>query len=455
MSGNSILADSNSWTQFLLFWSLSVPSNRIVLAGVLLLGLSCGVLGSFVVLRKLSLLGDSLGHAVLPGICLGFLVNHTKDLHWIFLGAVCSALLGSWLIGFIRRHSRLKLDTVMGLILSGFFGLGTVMLSRMQRQSYGGMSGLDRYLFGQAVGISDQDLWLMGIATAVILLCVILAFKELTITSFDEGFAAAIGLPTRAIHYLLMSLMAVAIVISIQAVGVVLMSAILITPAATAYLLTDRLRLMVFLSAVIGMASASLGACLSFMGNNRPTGPLIVLVLGFAFVLAFLFAPRHGVVTRLFRRWKQSQRRQRENLLKSIYQLFESRPERESEKETAERMVTVSLVDLAKFRKESQGAVSRHLATLVRRDLATLCGHEVTLSETGARRASELLRNYRIWELFLSQEFQLPSEHGQAGAEEIEHILSSEQVEELERRLALGTESSPSEAGHGDGRLEP
>ena len=466
MSASFLLADSVAWTQFVRFWSLADSTNRHALAGVLLLGLSCGLLGSFVVLRKMSLLGDSLGHAVLPGVCLGFLVNRSKELHWLFVGALCSALLATWLIGFIRRRSRLKIDTVMGLILSGFFGFGMVLLSRIQRMSYGGSAGLDKFLFGQTAGITLEDLWLMGGATAVIVLCVTLAFKELTITSFDEGFAASLGLPTRSIHYLLMGLMAVAIVISIQAVGVVLLSAVLITPAATAYLLTDRLRLLVVLSAVIGMASGATGACLSFMGNNLPTGPLIVLVLGAIFLLAYLFAPRHGLLTRMFRRWRQSRRTQRENLLKSIYQLFETKHIPVSEliitanttvaAATARAFplpvpsqtnnVSVSLSQLARFRNESPAHVTHLLSGLIRRDLATVRGDQIDLTETGGRRAAELVRNYRLWEQFLSQEFQLPTDHGQAGAEELEHLLTAEQVEELERRLAASSHGSPDDS---------
>src|SRR5579872_2027103 len=232
-------AESGIWTQIVRFWSFQDASVRTATAGVVLLAISSGTLGCFIVLRRLSLLGDSLGHAVLPGVCLGFLVTWTKNPWWILTGAVLSALLASWLIGIIHRQSRLKPDVAMGLVLSGFFGIGTVLLTRLQNFPAGSQSGLNQFLFGQASAIIDQDVAFMAALSIIIVGCVLLTFKELVVTSFDEGFALAIGLPVRGLHYLLMTLTALAIVISIQAVGVVLVSAMLITPAASALLFTD------------------------------------------------------------------------------------------------------------------------------------------------------------------------------------------------------------------------
>ncbi|MBI5758182.1 MAG: metal ABC transporter permease [Planctomycetales bacterium] len=442
----AVLVQSGDWSevagQFVRFWSLRDPSVRTVLAGMLLLGLSCGTLGSFIVLRRLSLLGDSLGHAVLPGVCLGFLVNKTKDIRWIFIGAVASALLGSWLVGFIRRHSRIKSDAAMGIVLSGFFGLGTVLLTRIQKLTAGSQGGLNQFLFGQASAISDDDLKLMGCVTVVIVVCVLAAFKELALTSFDESFATAIGLPTRGMHYLLMTLIAVAIVISIQAVGIVLLSAMLITPASTAYLLTDRLKVMVGLSALFGMLAGAGGACLSYLGNNWPTGPLVVVVLAFFFVSAYLFSPRHGMVSRQVRRYRQMYRTRRENLLKSVYQVAMSGSPVVSVSQPAP--VCISLELLAKQRGESPAMVRRQLRPLVGRGWAKLAADQVTLTETGARRAAELVRNYRLWEQFLTREVQLPLDHVDRDAENIEHILKPELVRELERQLETDqSEKSP------------
>jgi manganese/zinc/iron transport system permease protein len=452
------IADSLFWQQTIRFWSLQDGSVRTALAGVLMLSVSCGTLGSFVVLRRLSLLGDSLGHAVLPGVCLGFLVTQTKDPLWIFLGASTSALLGSWLIGFIHRHSRLKTDTAMGLVLSGFFGMGTLLLTRMQNFPYGNQSGLNQFLFGQASAVREEDLVLIGILSTFILGSIVLLFKELTLTSFDEGFAASIGLPVRAIHYLLMALLALAIVISIQAVGVVLLSALLITPAATAYLLTDRLKSMVLLSVAFGVIGGITGLNLSFLERSLPTGPFIVLTLSIFFSAAYLFAPHYGVVMRRLRRFQQAQRTRRENVLKSI--LLAKRPEVMSQNispdgagwrsEEAEP-VELSLVDLARYRGETLAATRRALRPLVRRHLVTVAGDRVALTRGGHRRAYELARNYRLWELFLIREVQLPLDHTERDAEQLEHILGEGLVQELEAKFnsAPGANDSPDSPSRG------
>ncbi|MFM8288783.1 MAG: metal ABC transporter permease, partial [Planctomycetaceae bacterium] len=246
------------------FASLQDGSVRTALAAMLLLGVGCGLLGCFLVLRRLSLLGDSLGHAVLPGVALGFMVTWSKQPGWLFAGAVSAALLAGTGVVLVQRHTRLKPDVAMGLVLSAFFGLGLMLLSRIQADPRGGQGGLSQFFYGQAAAISAADLTLIALVTAVIVACVVLGYRPLMVSSFDEAFASALGLPTRRIHVLLLLLTALAIVISIQAVGVVLLSALLITPAATALLLTDRLPWALFISAtcaavggVLGLAAAN------------------------------------------------------------------------------------------------------------------------------------------------------------------------------------------------------
>lgn len=392
---------------------------------MLLLAVSCGSLGCFIVLRRLSLMGDSLGHAVLPGVCVGFMVHWTKDLRWIFAGAAGAALLASWLIGLVQRYTRLKPDVALGLVLSAFFGLGLVLLARLERTAGGNQTGLNQFLFGQAAAIRDEDLRLMGGLALVIVAGVAMFFKELAVTSFDEGFAAAIGIRSRLIHYLLMSLTALAIVISLQAVGVVLLSALLITPAATALLLTDRLKTMVLLSVVFAAIGGVLGLNLSFFGRDLPTGPFVVLVLSAFFAVAYLFGPRYGVVVRSVRRRLRAVRTQRENKLKSLYLAMA---------EHARDNRSMRLPDLAGVRGVSIDMVRSELRPLMRQDWVVLEGDVVRLTEAGTQRARELDRNYRLWELFLTHEVRLPADHTARDAEDIEHLLTPELVRELEER---------------------
>jgi len=417
-------ADSGAWTQIVRFWSFHDPAVRTAVAGAVLLGISSGTLGCFIVLRRMSLLGDSLGHAVLPGICLGFLVTWTKDPWWIMLGAVLSALLGSLLIAIVQRCSRLKPDVAMGLVLSGFFGAGTVLLTRLQNFQAGSQSGLNQFLFGQATAISEQDLWCMAVLSLAIVGCVLAAFKELVLTSFDEGFAAAAGLPVRSLHYLLMTLTALAVVIAIHAVGVVLVSAMLITPAATALLFTDRMRNMVVIAIGIGAGAGVLGLNISFLKSELPSGPFIVLVLSLAFAVAYLFSPRYGIAARAWRRWQQTRRTQRENGLKSLFLSLGN--------DSQER--AIGLEDFARSRRETPSQAGRVARSLVRRGWAVIEGGRVRLTDSGLRRARELERNYRLWELFLTHEVNLPLDHTQRDAENIEHILGPDLVRELEAK---------------------
>jgi manganese/zinc/iron transport system permease protein len=320
--------------EMLRFWSFQDGSVRTAAAGMVLLGISCGLLGSLIVLRRMSLLGDSLGHAVLPGLCLGFIVTWTKHPVWLFSGALVSALLAGGLIGLIQRGTRLKPDVGMGLVLSGFFGAGLMMLSRIQSDPRGGQGGLNQFFFGQAAAVRDIDLLLIGMVTAVIALGVFALFKEWAVFCFDEGFAQALGLPVRGLHYLLVLQTAMSIVIAIQAVGVVLLSAMLITPAATALLLTDRLPRMLGIAVAVavlgglgGLNLSSLstevlaqgwdwlgtwGTPLGFhwaplpLASSLPTGPTVVLVLSAMFLMAWIFSPRYGVLAGLLRRARRA-----------------------------------------------------------------------------------------------------------------------------------------------------
>ncbi|MBI3862569.1 MAG: metal ABC transporter permease [Planctomycetia bacterium] len=413
------------WTQFVRFWTFEDRAVQTATAGIALLAISSGALGCFIVLRRMSLLGDSLGHAVLPGVCLGYLVNWKKDPIWILSGALVSAFLASWMIGFIRRHSRLKSDAIMGLVLSGFYGVGTVLLTRIQNIPAGTQSGLRDFLFGQASAISERDLWVMGTMSLVIVSAVVIAFKELVLTSFDEGFAAAIGLPVRSLHYLLMSLTALAVVISIQAVGLILVSAMLITPAAAALLCTDRMRNMVLLSVAFGVVAGLTGLNISFLDRNFSTGPFVVLMLAAVFAGAYLFSPRYGLASRTLRRRQQARRTQRENLLKSVFQAISAGREDSP----------LAIAELAGIRREGPGQTRDRVHELVRRGWATVEHDRVTLTSSGRSRARELERNYRLWEQFLTEEVNLPIDHTQRDAENIEHILGPDLVRELEARF--------------------
>ncbi|HSI35687.1 MAG: metal ABC transporter permease [Phycisphaerae bacterium] len=402
-----------------------------VVWAAVLLGVTCGVLGCFIVLRKQSLLGDAIGHSVLPGVCLGFIVAGSRSTPALLIGALIAGLCATALIGLLQRTTRLKPGECMGVVFTGFYGLGIVLLRVAGDRGGGGSAGLDRFLFGQIAGISLADVGYVAVVTVATLLMVWACWRSLAVWTFDEGFAHGIGVRTRALEYTLTGLLTLAIVISIQAVGVVLVAALLVTPAATAYLLTDRLHRMVILAAAFGAGAgvigifASLG--LSSATATMPTGATIVLAAGMLFALAFLLSPRHGLLPRTARLWERRRRTRAENLLKTMYQIMERRG-------GTDRRVGVS--DITSARQESAAHV-RSLARLARkRDWLTAADHDpLVLTESGYAHAAGVVRNHRLWELFLTQEAHLAADHVHRDAEHIEHVLPRDVIARLEQML--------------------
>jgi manganese/zinc/iron transport system permease protein len=411
---------------FLRFWSLQDASVRTALAGVALLGGAFGLLGPFIVLRRLSLIGDCLGHAVLPGVCVGFLITRQKDPFWLFAGAVGASLLAVWIVGLVTRHSRLKTDVALGLVLSGFFSAGAVLLSAIQNIPSGSQSGLQHVLFGQAAAILEEDLWLIAGVTLLLAVAVALTWKELSLTTFDEPFAATLGLPVSGIHYGLMVLVSLAVAIGLQAVGVVLLSALLVIPASTARLLTRRFAPLTALSVVISVVGSVAGLNLGYLDRTRPTGPYIVLVLGGLFVAALLFAPKSGVIPRRLRRIRLRRRTARENLLKRLPS--GDSPTGAQEWRTWDEIGRESGLSHREWERSGR--------ELVRSGDAERRGAALRLTEQGLARARELERNFRLWEAFLQSEVNLPADHTEAGAEELEHVLEPELVRRLEESMA-------------------
>jgi len=407
------------------FFSFQHISLVYAALGAVLLGVCCGLLGSFIVLRRMSLLGDSIGHAVLPGICLAFVVMQTKNALAIFAGAILAGIVATMVISMISRYSRVKADTAIGLVLSGFFGLGIVLLTRIQRMAYGDQSGLDRYMFGDAAALGEGDIRLMAVVTLVVLLSISLFFRYFLVTSFDEGFAASLGMPVRLIQVGLMTLLALAIVIALQAVGVVLVSAMLIVPASTAYLLTDRLHRMLVLSGLFGILSGFVGVLLSFLLDRIPTGPCIVLAASAWFALAYLLSPRQGVVVRAVRRFRRSRRVRQENLLKTVY----------DEHQGLDLGRPLPLEQLARARSETVTYVRRIARLLASSGMARLEDGALALTPHGQQRARQIVRNHRLWELYLAQEASIAADHVHRDAEEIEHVLGEDLVERLEAQL--------------------
>ena len=282
---------------------LSDYTIQNVMAGAALLGISSGALGTFAVLRQQSLLGDTLSHATLPGVALGFMVAGTRHLGSITLGALITGAAAALLVMILIRRSRLKTDAALGVALSTFFALGVVLLTRIQQSGNASQGGLDSFLFGQAAAILRSDLWLMAVLTLLALLLLTLFWKEFKLVTFDATFAGSLGLPVVALEVALTLLLALAIVIGLQLVGVVLMSAMVVAPAAAARQWSRRLEGMVITAALVGAAGGVIGAVLSASAANLATGPLIVLTITLIVLISLLLAPGRGLL------WEELERR--------------------------------------------------------------------------------------------------------------------------------------------------
>lgn len=269
---------------------------RNIALGAAILGVVGGILGSFALLRKQALLGDALAHAALPGICLAYMLTGAKTPLVLLIGAGLAGWLGTLLILSIVRETRISEDAALGIVLTVFFGIGIMLLTYIQHTGVASQSGLDKFLFGQAATLVQDQVITMAVLGGGALLLVGLLFKELKLITFDPTFAATIGLPVQGLSVLLTSLIVVAVVIGLQTVGVVLMAAMLIAPAAAARQWTERLAAMLGLSALFGALAGVSGALLSISDAQLPTGPMVILSATVIVIISLLFGRARGLV---------------------------------------------------------------------------------------------------------------------------------------------------------------
>jgi manganese/iron transport system permease protein len=272
---------------------LSYPFMQRALAVSLLVAAVCAVLSCYLVLKGWSLMGDAISHAVLPGIVVAYVIGLP-----LAIGAFAAGLSCALLTGYLKENSRVKEDTVMGIVFSGMFGLGLVLFTKIETDQH-----LNHILFGNVLGVTLGDLAETALIAGGTLLIVLLKRRDLLLYCFDPNQARAIGLPVRTLHYGLLVLLALTIVSALKAVGIILVIAMLVAPGATAYLLTDRFERMLVIASATAMVSAALGTLVSFHIDGA-TGACIVLVQAAIFLLAFLFGPKHG----LFVAWRRQSR---------------------------------------------------------------------------------------------------------------------------------------------------
>jgi manganese/zinc/iron transport system permease protein len=403
-----------------------------VMAGASLLGVVSGALGCFAVLKRQSLLGDALAHAALPGVCLAYLFGGVVGVdpkHPLLLlgGALATAWIGTLILLSVTRTTRIRQDAALGVVLSVFFGVGIVLLTFLQHGSAGAsQAGLDKFLFGQAASLVPRDVILMAVLGGLVLTTVAVFFRPFQLIVFDPVYAGSQGVPVRRYEVLLTTLIVVAVVVGLQTVGVVLMAAMVVTPAAAARQWTDRLLTMVVLAAVIGALAGATGTWVSSLARRVPTGPLIVLSATGLLGVSLLLAPRRGLLWAAVRRVRNRRRVRVENLLKDLWRLGER-----DGRYAAPRAVT----DVLAVRAASRAAVD-HAGSA---GLVQVSGPLVQLTDAGLERAARVVRNHRIWELYLTRRLDIAADHVHRDAEDMEHALDDAVLEAIDQALGRPT----------------
>ncbi len=385
----------------------------------MLVGLMCGVLGCFIVLRNMSLIGDALAHAILPGVVFAFLIVQAYNTIAFFTGSVIAGLLAAVGITWIQQNVKTKNDAAIGIVFTSMFSVGIMGISWISKNE-GVHLDLKDFLFGNVLGVANTDLYLTAGVTVYVLLSIIVFYRYLFITTFQPIVAQTMGISVQFVHYFLMLLLAFAVVASLQTVGVILVVAMLITPASTALLLSNQLQKVLVISAIIGMISAFLGLIVAIQFETTP-GPAMAIVATIIYLLAVFFAPQKGLVFKLIDKRFLQRRIRLEDTLKQIFRLREVA---QLTPETLQHQLGIS-----------PSFLQQNLTKL--RSKGWLEKHDLHLTETGTQEAERLVRAHRLWETFLADKMGLDAEQVHEEAEKYEHFLSEDMLAEVDKSLGF------------------
>ena len=412
-------------------------NTRLVVISTILLGCACGLMGGFLLLRKRSLMGDTLSHATLPGVGLAFMLGLAlggdgKSLPLLLSGAAITGLMGCAAVLFIREQTRIKDDAAMGIVLSVFFGAGVSILGVIQTMPEGSAAGLESFIYGKTASMVMSDFQVLVLVTVCVITCSLLLFKEFRLLCFDETFAAALGWPVKFLDILLLALITAVTVAGLQAVGLILIIAFLITPAAAARFWTNQLDRMLLLSALIGAASAWLGASLSAFFPRLPAGAVIVLVAALCFIVSMLIGTERGLLLRFLRQSQLKKRIGRQHLLRALYEILEGGRVTEE--------LNIRTVPFRQIRGRRTWS-DRQLRDCIRR----ACNEglvevpskvdSILLTETGLAEAAQVTRNHRLWEMYLIEYADVATSRVDRDADMVEHVLGEKMVTRLESKL--------------------
>jgi manganese/zinc/iron transport system permease protein len=401
------------------------PNARTVTLGISALAAIAAYVGSFSFLRRRSLSGDAVAHAVLPGVCLAFLLTGQKHPAFLLMGAFATAFPALLVVEAVSERTKLKPDAAIAIVLSVFFGFGVTLLTFAQRLD--NAAGLDKFLFGQAAALTPSDVYAFAGIGGVCVVLTLLFHKELVLVAFDKEYARATGMPVRRIEMLTTALTVTAVVVGVSAVGVVLMAALTITPSAAARYWTDRAVTMQGLAAALGALGGAVGAGVSFFTPATPTGPAVVIALTLFAIASVFLSPQTGIFSRFLQKIRSQNRVFDENILKTLYHLGET-----DQRFFASR----SLIEIARQRPFPLSRLVRRLDALARRGYVKKSSKlHWTLTEKGYDYGKRITKRHRLWEIYLSQTFGLAPDHVHEAAETMEHFITPELEAELVRIL--------------------
>ena len=387
-----------------------------------LVGIMCGMIGSFIVLRNMALIGDALAHAILPGIFIAFVILGYSTIGF-FIGSVLAGLIAAVGITWIQHNVKTKNDAAIGIVFTAMFSLGVIGISWISREQ-GVHLDLKDFLFGSVLGISNEDIYLTAVITVFCILSVVVFYRYLFITTFQPTIAQTMGISVKFVHYYLMLLLSFAVVAALRTVGVILVVAMLITPAATALLLSDKLKNVVIISSILGLLSAFFGLIFSIVFETTP-GPAMAVTATVIYFIAVIFAPKKGLLVRSIRKSRQKSKIEKEDILRQAIKFGNGTD------------ITLDLIlERLSF---GRSQLLRHLNKLGKDGLVATSNNHFNLTTEGISKANELVRAHRLWETYLVDNLGLTESQIHEDADKYEHLLTDEILDEVDMQLGYPT----------------
>lgn len=401
------------------------PILFLPLFGSIIVSIASAIVGTFAYLRKEALLGDATAHSMLPGICLAYILFSSKQTIILLIGAFIFAFLSQWILMTVFKQTKLKKETVLGVVLSVFFGLGIFLLTMIQHSGAGSQSGLDKFLFGKATTISTEDVYVFFGIAVIAIFSIIFFYKDFLATSFDNTFTLSLFGSTKFIDVLYSVLVVSVIVVGIQMAGIILISALLITPTVIARNWADSVKPMIIIGVCTSVICTGIGVLISALVPKIPTGPMIVFCLSCLFVLSVLLSPKSSI----WRKIKQSSIQWKvfdENVLKYLLKF-------EIGSSYKQKKVVVELI--AKTFNKSIISTEKSILRLSEQGYIDDSDENILLTNYGVKKAQRLIKLHRLWEVYLVEYVHIAPDHVHEDAESLEHILTPEIEKKLEELL--------------------